>query len=123
MRLLLETHVPRAVTTQLQRHGIDAVALQDWQAGAYREADDEEILMAAAADRRVVVTFDRKTFPSRLKIWAETGLHHAGVLLISQKTFSPTDIGGLVRALLHLVEASGDQDWTDRVVYMSAPVE
>ncbi len=112
---------PGAVTAQLQAHGIDAVTVQDWRGGAYRDADDEMILIAAREEGRVLVTFDLKTFPSRLREWAEVGDHHAGVLLISQKTFPPTDIGRLVRALLALITRMGDQDWTDRVVYLSAP--
>jgi predicted nuclease of predicted toxin-antitoxin system len=120
MRLLCETHVPGALVQQLRLRGIDAIALQEWQGGAYRNADDETILAAAYADQRILVTFDRMTFPSRLKALAEVGDHHAGVILVSDKTLPPTDIGGLLRTLVRVLDIYGDQGWENRVIYLTA---
>ncbi|MBI2865513.1 MAG: DUF5615 family PIN-like protein [Chloroflexi bacterium] len=35
MRLLLDEHLPPPLATQLSRHGIDAVALRDWEDGRW----------------------------------------------------------------------------------------
>ncbi|HWR17730.1 MAG TPA: hypothetical protein VN577_23070 [Terriglobales bacterium] len=48
------------------------------------------------------VTYDRGTIPPLLKVWAEEERSHGGVLFVDEKTISPTDIGGLVRALISL---------------------
>lgn len=119
MRLLLETHRPAALVRQLQQRGIGAVAVQDWHAGAYRTAADEDILAAAARDSRTLVTFDLRTIPACLKTLAEAGGHHAGVILVSPRAFSPTDIGRLLDTLVRLSTTSGDRAWRDRVVYLA----
>jgi len=53
-----------------------------------------------------------------LKVWAETKRRHGGVIFVDEKTISPADIGGLVRALAALAGETGDWDWTDRVYFL-----
>ncbi|MCL4371672.1 MAG: DUF5615 family PIN-like protein [Chloroflexi bacterium] len=118
MRLLLDSHVARALAEQLRGHGIDAVALPEWNGGNYRNADDEKLLSLAHADRRVLVTFDCQTIPPLLKEIAETGQHHGGVVLVSSRTFRANDVGGLLHALLSLFGQRGDADWEDVAVYL-----
>ena len=118
MRLLLDAHLPRAVAQQLCQQKVDAVALADWQQGSYRSATDEAVLEAASPEGRVLVTYDRRTIPRHLRCLAEAGGHHAGVILIDERIIRPNDIGGLVRALLALVEESGDESWDDQVVFL-----
>ena len=96
------------------------MAVRDWRGGSYGATSDDQLLSAATADLRVLVTYDCQTIPPLLKEWAETGRHHAGVVLIDEKTLSPRDIGGLVRALSRLSADRGGQTWTDRVVYLRA---
>src|SRR5450830_577240 len=116
MRLLLDSHVARALAEQLRGHGIDAVALPEWKGGNYRNLDDESLLSLAYADGRVLVTFDCQTIPTLLKSIAEMGQHHAGVILVSSHTFRANDVGRLLHALLSLSERRGDADWEDAVV-------
>lgn len=120
MRLLLDAHISPAVARSLQHEGFDAVAVRDWLEGIHRSAPDDQLLAAAAVDDRVLVTFDRRTIPPLLKEWAETGHHHAGVILVDEKTVRPNDVGGLVRALRRLIDAAGAESWHDRVVYLRA---
>ena len=94
--------------------------MRDWQGGVYTKSADGEILAMAAVDGRVLATYDCRTIPSLLREWAEGGLHHAGVILIDDRTFRPTDIGGLLRALERLLARTGDEDWSDSVVYLQA---
>ena len=120
MRLLLNAHISPSIARQLQRAGVDAVAARDWHDGNYRTAPDGQILAAASAEERVLVTYDLRTIPLLLKEWAETGQRHRGVILIDEKTLRPSDVGGLLRALQTLANDRGEQDWGDRVVFLRA---
>lgn len=118
MRLLLEAHVPPAVARPLRAAGVDVVTLQEWLGGDYRHAPDQEILAAAVLENRVLVTFDLQTIPLLLTEWAETRQHHAGVILVDEKTIRPGDVGGMLRALRRLVAEAGDEDWQDQVRFL-----
>lgn len=118
MRLLLDAHVSPAVARALQLDGIDAVALRDWLDGAFRAAADDDLLAAALEDGRVLVSFDCRTLPPLLRELAETGQHHAGVILVDERTLRPNDIGELQRALRRLIECSGAADWQDVAVFL-----
>ena len=39
-----------------------------------------------------------RTIPPLLKVWVEAGRDHGGIIFIDDKTISPADIGGQVRA-------------------------
>lgn len=117
MRLLLDAHLPLAVATQLRLGGIDAIALQDWRGGELRHADDEQILTAAYEERRVLITYDRRTIPPLLRDWAELNQPHAGVILIGPRTIPPHDIGLLVRSLRALAEEYGTEDWHNQASF------
>lgn len=118
MRLLLDAHLPTALAVQLRQRGHDAAIVAEWQDGRWRTAPDQALLAAAHADRRLLVTFDAATIPPLLKLWAETSQHHAGVILVSSRSFAPNDIGGLLRAILRVTEQMGDLDWEDRVIFL-----
>jgi hypothetical protein len=53
-----------------------------------------------------------------LKIWVEEGRRHGGVIFVDEKTISPADIEGLVRALSQLFRETGKWDWIDRVYFI-----
>lgn len=118
MRLVLDEHLPPSLATQLSRHGMDAFALRDWQDGRFLQRPDHEILAAAQADDRVIVTYDRRTFPSLLKNWAEEERSHGGVIFVDNRTIAPDDIGSLLRALLETERRFGAERWQDRVVFL-----
>jgi hypothetical protein len=59
-----------------------------------------------------------RAIPPLLKSWAEEGRRHGGVIFVDEKTISPADVGGLVRALLELAEISRRWGWADRVVFL-----
>lgn len=44
--------------------------------------DDEQVLMLATEDRRVLVTHNIRDFPSILREWAAAQRSHAGVILV-----------------------------------------
>jgi predicted nuclease of predicted toxin-antitoxin system len=119
MRLLLDAHIPTAVSRSLQSTGIDAVTVSGWQNGQWRSASDELILEAARADERALVTYDCRTIPLLLKAWAEEGRSHAGIVFVDSRTIRPNDVGQLVRALQNLA-ANETSSWKDRVCFLQA---
>jgi hypothetical protein len=118
--LLLDEYISPAVAKGLPRHGrkVAVYALKEWEGGNFLGQDDEACLREAAAQGLTLVTYDRRTMPPLLKDWAESGLEHRGVVFVDEKTISPANIGGLVRALRELLGAAGNRDWTDRVCFL-----
>jgi len=119
MRLLLDSHLPRALAEQLVSRNVDTVHLADWMGGDMRSAADEQLLEAARLDGRVLVSADCRTLPPMLKEWAESGRSHGGVILIDGRRLHLSDVGALLRALCQLSARLPSDDWTDRVVYLT----
>jgi hypothetical protein len=120
LKLLLDEHVSPDVAEGLRRRS-KAVAvhgLVEWEGGCFLGLPDEAILEEAAAQKLTLVTYDRKTIPPLLKMWAEAGHDHGGVIFVDEKTILPSDFGGLIRALQKLVHDSAKSDWTNRVCFL-----
>lgn len=119
MKLLLDEHISPVVAQQLRSHDLEAAALQEWQGGAFLEASDTDLLLAAAQAGWTLVTYDLRTIPPLLKIWGETGINHGGVVFIDHRTVTPNDYGPLCQAILQLVPSLGNASWMNRVVFLS----
>ncbi len=118
MKILLESHLPEVLAEQLRRPSIGAQHLAEWQGGEYLDKLDHQVLEAAYLDRRVLVTYDCRTIPALTIRWAEQGDHHAGVVLVDEKTISPSNTGALIRAITRLFEGARQEDWVDQVMYL-----
>lgn len=118
MRLLIDSHVPRALAAQLRNRGIDTFSLSEWLEGRYRNASDEEILTAAFDEQYVFATYDLATIPELVVELARTGRHHAGVIFVDERTIRSTVVGGLLRAVVWPVEHEDREDWTDQVRFL-----
>jgi hypothetical protein len=118
MLLLLDAHFSTSESRPLRTNAIDALTLDEWHDGIYRDSPDEEILTAAAAEGRTLVTYDVRIGPELLEAWAAQGRSHGGVVFMNARTIRQGDYGGLIRALQALVEAHGDEDWHDIVAYL-----
>ncbi|HUI85174.1 MAG TPA: DUF5615 family PIN-like protein [Candidatus Binatia bacterium] len=120
LRLLLDEHISPQVANGLRRQsrGLVVHCMAGWEGGNFLGQDDAACLRAAAAQRLTLVTYDRRTIPPLLKTWAEEGRRHGGVVFVDEKTISPADIGGLVRALLSLAKEAGKSDWSNRICHL-----
>lgn len=121
LAFLLDEHLSPTIATQVaaKRPGIRIVAMQDWADGAYLGADDAIVLAQAHVEQMTLVTYDQRTIIPLLRTWAEQGAIHGGVVFVDELTIAQNDIGRLVRSLCALWDAKGDQDWTNRVEYLT----
>jgi hypothetical protein len=89
-----------------------------WERGNFLGKEDSVCLLEAAKQRLTLVTYDRRTISPLLKLWAEEERPHGGVVFVDEKTISPADIGGLVRALSLLAAEDGKMNSTNQVYFL-----
>jgi hypothetical protein len=120
LKILLDEHVSPDVAAGLRRRhaGLVVHSMVEWEHGSYLGQEDSACIEEASVQGLTLVTYDRRTIPPLLKRWAEEGHSHAGVIFVDEKTISPADIGGLVKALGVLVKEARTWDWTDRIVFL-----
>jgi Domain of unknown function (DUF5615) len=120
LKLLLDEHISPDVATGLRRRhpALAVYALTEWDDGSLLGQNDFTCLTRAAAEGMALVTYDRRTIPVLLKTWAEQGRSHGGVIFVDEKTISPANVGGLVRAPSQMYRETRKWDWTDRVVFL-----
>jgi hypothetical protein len=120
VRLLLDEHISPAVVDGLRRRNrsLTVVCMAAWERGEFLGQQDSTCLQQAAEQGLTLVTYDRRTIPPLLKVWAEEGRKHGGVIFVDEKTISPADTGGLVGALSELVRTTARWDWSDRVCFL-----
>jgi hypothetical protein len=91
--------------------------MQEWRGGFYVSRPDEEILLAAQQEQRTLVTYDVRSIPALLTRFLDSGIEHAGVILISQKTVPPQDVAGIVSSLERLLRLHGDRGLRNGVLF------
>jgi Domain of unknown function (DUF5615) len=115
VRLLLDAHVSsRHVGRKLARSGHDVLALdQDQTLGGLA---DEDVLVIAAVQQRIVITHNVRHFVVLARVWAEARRSHAGMILV---TLPHTAYGALLRRLDEAFSIRPAQaDWIDRVEFL-----
>ena len=120
LKLLLDEHISPEVATGVQRGNRSLIihSMVEWEGGNFLGKEDSVCLLEAARQQLTSVTYDRRTIPPLLKLWAEEGRSHGGVIFVDEKTVLPADIGGLVRSLILLAGEAGEADWTDQVYFL-----
>jgi predicted nuclease of predicted toxin-antitoxin system len=88
VRFLLDEHYPGWLADDLAAEGIDAVAVNAHRP-TLRGADDRQVLEAAVADGRVVVTEDVNTFGAAIALVPD----HLGVVFCHHVRFPRTRPG------------------------------
>ena len=119
VKLLLDEHISPAVADGLRRRNpsLTVVCMAAWEQGEFLGQQDSLCLQQAAVQGLTLATYDRRTIPPLLKVWAEEERKHGGVIFIDEKTISPADTGSLVRALSELAKTTTRWDWSDRVCF------
>ena len=83
--LLLDEMLSPAIAAELTRAGCDCRAVSS--DAALRGAPDGEVLETAARERRVLITDNIRDYVPLSNVWASQGRRHAGIILISSRTF------------------------------------
>lgn len=81
--------------------------------------DDASLLVLASSEGRILVTFNVRDFLPLLREWAEGRRRHAGCILVPgsvRHEHFGTIVSGIESAL---EEAPRQEDWTDRVHWLS----
>lgn len=117
MRLLLDAHVSgRRIGVALAERDHDVLAVD----GA-RELDgssDEELLRLAAAQQRILVTFDAADFPRICREWLERGRSHHGCAVIVGVRHN--EFGAILRALdAAFAQRPRAREWADHLAFVS----
>jgi hypothetical protein len=120
LRLLLDEHISPDVAGGLLRRNPKLVVryMAEWEGGDFLGRDDSACLQHASRQGLTLVTYDRRTVPPLLKVWAEEDRQHGGVIFVDEKTISPSDIGGLVRSLTELIKETRNWNWTSRFCFL-----
>jgi Domain of unknown function (DUF5615) len=120
LKLLLDEHISPDVARglHLRHRALEVHWMVEGENGRFLGQEDRECLREAAAQGLTLVTYDRRTIPPLLKIWAEEERDHGGVIFVDEKTISPADIGGLVRALRTLANETGKWNWRNRIYFL-----
>jgi predicted nuclease of predicted toxin-antitoxin system len=119
MRLLLDEHFAPEIAASLCERGHDVVAVTERD--DLRHLPDEEILLAARAEGRSVVTEDAKDFMPIVALRAFGREQHPGVVFVSPRSFPRRrdGFGRLIRALdaLHVAHP-GEDDLAGDVIWL-----
>ena len=122
LKLLLDEHISPAVAGALRRRyrGLAVVCMAEGGDGEFLGQPDSAYLQQAALNGLTLVTYDRRTIPVLLKMWAEEGRSHGGVIFVDEKTIPPCDVGTLLRALGNLWRKTAKWNWADRIGFLRA---
>ncbi|MDF0675553.1 MAG: DUF5615 family PIN-like protein [Nitrospira sp.] len=110
MKLYFDEHIHPLVAVMLRERGIDCRTTQE---ADHLGRSDEDQLRYATAQRRVLVTFDRRDFLILARQWAVINQSHAGLILSTQ-----CPVPELVRYLLRCHTRHQHEDLTDHILWL-----
>jgi predicted nuclease of predicted toxin-antitoxin system len=113
MKLLLDEHLSPDIAEALRTRGHDVVSVLEI---GLEGKSDQVIWRRAIVEGRVVVTYDKGDFLGLYRLFFQEGIHHPGVVIISNRTIPSSDLGGLIRALERLLQS--DPDLADQSVFL-----
>jgi NAD(P)-dependent dehydrogenase (short-subunit alcohol dehydrogenase family) len=114
VRLLLDVHHSPAAAERLRQLGHDVVAAA--ASADLARLTDDDLLRAASAGGRALVTENAQDFDRIVRAFAAAGEHHAGVVFTSPRRFHRGSLAypeNLVEALGTLLAGApaGQLDW------------
>ena len=101
LRLLLDHHISLDIMVTVQRlqPTMSVSHVRDWR---WQALPDPELLRLARGEGLTLVTYDQASIPDFLRQFAQDQEDHSGVIFVDNRTFRPSDIGGLARGLARL---------------------
>ena len=119
LRFLLDEHISPVVCRIVheRRSEISIQSVHDWRDGYLRGKHDKVLLSAIAEEEYTLVTYDLRTIPPLLQLWAATGLSYQGVIFIDERTCRPHDFSAIADALIRIWDGMHMFDWKDRVTF------
>jgi predicted nuclease of predicted toxin-antitoxin system len=117
VRLFLDAHIsgPR-IARALREAGHDVRAADE-----ERELDgltDEELLSIAAAEERILITFDVKDLTVIARRWAEAGRPHTGCAIVVG--IDHGEFGAILETIAAELAARSDTaDWTNLTLFLA----
>ena len=98
-RFLLDEQLSWRLAQAAVRAGLDVTAVNGSELAGL---DDRSILLAAAAQERILVTYNIRDFVRLSRdLWC-SGVRHPRLVLINSKSFRPDDFRGILRSLISL---------------------
>ena len=102
----------RGLVRGLRARGIDILTV--FEAGRLGLPDEEQLVFAVSQGR-VIYTANVNDFARIHARWLRTGLHHAGIILLSDQRL---DIGLQITALARVANALNPSTAADRMVFL-----
>lgn len=120
LSFLLDEQISPEIAKQINQKSpeIPIFSIHTWQNGHYLGVADETILQGAAIAKLTLVIYDQKTIPPILVEWGQGNINHAGVIFIDYSSISPSNFGGLVKAIVWLWKTQNKSNWQNRIVYL-----
>jgi len=113
-RLYLDADVDVLLARLLRDEGYDAITAVE---ANLRTANDEEQLLYAAREGRVLLTYNIRHLAPLHNEWLAQGREHAGIVVSHQ--YRRQDIGDLVRVVRKLLEVATEDDLRTRLRFLS----
>jgi len=113
IRLYLDEDAQRQALVQALRNaGVDVVSTLEANNSA---RVDEEQLIWAIEQERVIYSFNVGDFCRLHTIYMERGMEHTGIILAERQSYS---IGDQLRGLLKLMETKSAEEMRDELVFL-----
>jgi len=111
VRLYMDVHVPRAITDQLRRRGVEVITAIEDQAQQFHD----DVLLDRAGELRCVLFTQDIRFKALAEEWQRKGRPFAGVAFAHPLRAT---IGELVTDLELIALASEPEEWVGTVQYL-----
>ncbi|MEC4814238.1 MAG: DUF5615 family PIN-like protein [Scytonema sp. PMC 1069.18] len=107
-----EDAVERGLIQALENNGVDVVTTLEANRLAY---SDEEQLIWATEQGRVIYSFNRRDFSRLHSEFLAQARNHTGIILAQQQRYS---VGEQLRGLLKLITAKSAKEMIDKLEYL-----
>lgn len=108
-----EDSIRHSVARALRARGVDVLTVRD--AGMIQRSDEEHLVFAAT-ERRVVCTFNVGDFYRLHTEYLRSGKTHAGIILVHQQRYA---LGELIRRLANVAAILSPEDIASSVEFLS----